>query len=182
MHFCSNKSFPIGLLLYIALHNVWHLKGVYKYHKYERPKDRWDFRVWDLRTPIRHTSSTNPASAVLELFTTVKVTLFGQTRQGEQTNNKFGLNHTTMMILDTFEPINNKEGDDTDTDAPYLYQNYLHQPLSKKNSPGKIYFHVICGSVPIFTGAANLLDFMRTTNTNTKTNPRSRSSLYTNLD
>lgn len=57
----------------------------------------------------------------------------------------------------------NSKDEDEDTDAPYIYENYLHQPFSKKNSPWKIYFHVICGSVPIFTGAANLLDFMRTT-------------------
>ena len=176
MIFSSNKSLPIWLLLAVVMHNTWHLKGVYKYHKYERPSDRWDFKVWDYPTSIR---MSDPASFASQHLTSVKFALFGKIRRQEQTK-EYGFNHT---ILDTFEPINkepnhtiatnsNSESNsnkDEDTDSTYIHDKYLHQPFSEKNSPWKIYFHVICGSVPIFTGAANLLDFMRTTRSGSAT-------------
>lgn len=160
--FSSNKSIPIWILVAIALHNSWHLKGIFKYHRYERPADRWDFKVWDLRTPIRVASED---SLVYQHYTHLQWKLFGQipTKHNDVVATtsipsfdpfRNETKHTEDLILDT----------DESNDAPYLYNNHLHQPLSKKNSPFKIFFHVICGSVPIFTGAANLLDFMRTKN------------------
>lgn len=172
MLFCSNKSIPIGLLLTIAMLNAWHLKGVYKYHKHERPLDRWDFKVWDLRSPIR---VPDPAGLASQHWTAATTALLGWARRNESDHKDgWGANQTTtttnMRANALDEPISNsnnnsnKDDDEAATDdAPYLYKNYLHQPLSKKNSPRKIYAHVICGSVPIFTGAANLLDFLRTT-------------------
>jgi len=165
----SNKSFPIWILVAIALQNGCHLKGVYKYHRYERPKDRWDFKVWDLRTPI---SSSSPASLFQQHVTNLKIKIFGQTtrRQWDNNNNNRNKNITSFDSFDTFEPFSNEtirvgvsiiNADEPD-DEPYRYKNHLHQPLSKKNSPFRIYFHIVCGSVPIFAGAANLLDFMRT--------------------
>jgi len=172
MLFSSNKSVPIWILVAIALHNGCHLKGVYKYQRYERPKDRWDFKVFDLRTPIR---SSSRASLVQQHVINLKIKLFGQTT-GRRRNN----NTTSFDSFDTFEQFSNETSrvgvsiinTDESDDEPYLYKNRLHQPLSKKNSPFRIYFHVVCGSVPIFTGAANLLDFMRTnsrTGTTTRT-------------
>lgn len=132
MLFSSNKSVPIWILVAIALHNGCHLKGVYKYQRYERPKDRWDFKVFDLRTPIR---SSSRASLVQQHVINLKIKFFGQTT-GQRWNN----NTTSFDSFDAFEQFSNETSrvgvsiinTDESDDEPYLYNNRLHQPLSKK--------------------------------------------------
>jgi len=39
-------SLPYWFLWGIALYDAWHIIDVFRYHYYERPVDRWDFRVF----------------------------------------------------------------------------------------------------------------------------------------
>jgi len=148
MKISNNKSIPAGLLLAIVLHNLMHLKGVYIYHRYERPAGRWDFKVLNVPTLMRR-----------ENVAKIREALFGEAKK-DHYHYQPHPNRTDQTVWE--------EQDKNNDEPPYVINNYLHQPLHKKQNPWKIYAHIVCGTVPILTGALNLVDILRTSNGNKK--------------